>query len=69
MAKANQRIIVINMKGSDSAISGTEEMVDSVVEALRSQFPKLKLETTTLAEPGIQPVLMFPTKLTSEKKG
>lgn len=68
MAKATQRIYTINVRGAEGAIEGTDDMITSVVEALQSQYPKLKIEATRYMDEAIQkPILMVPTKLKSAK--
>lgn len=63
MSKSKRQMIVLNIKGSEKAVEGTTDMVDSVVDALRSQFPKMKIESTTIQETELEkPIVMVGTK-------
>lgn len=64
MGKSIHQIITLNIQGSEKAVVGTGEMLESVVEALQSQFPRLKIEAISHVGSVIEkPFLMLPTKL------
>lgn len=45
--KANQKLFTINIKGPARVLDDAGDTIDSVVEALRSQYPKAKIHAQT----------------------
>lgn len=46
MGKSVHKLYTVNLKGAESAVDGSVEMLDSVIDALTSQYPKTKIITT-----------------------
>lgn len=60
-AKQQSRTIILQLKGSEEALEATFDMMDSVVEALQSQYPKLTVECNThIDEAALKPIIILP---------
>jgi hypothetical protein len=61
MKRISKALFTINMVGANKASAGTDEMIESVVEALESQYPKASIIYKAYNLNDVKtPVLMVP---------